>query len=698
MNFRVWIEGLEEYEPYRARVEATPRRFVFPRLFTGADGHGRVFIPFVSEGMSEDDRNALKYLSAALEEGGYEIADIKGGYARMKGKPNLVKIGKLLDTLRQKDQKKNDAALASGSVSRLKHESDRRTTDKYYNDTKSDFENMAYRAGAEFEIAISMNAHDIASMSTGRGWESCMNLKQGGHKRDVYCEVGYGGFIAYLVGKGDTEIKRPIARIHVRRFDSKSGRSVAVPEETVYGTDKEGFLEAVRSWLNRVQGVVEAGPYKRTGGSHSDTFGNDKRHFVRPDPKDGEKVMGWVDKWMRMGKEKKAKYWQYFAHAMSSLVAPGGASYPKDFLVRVRDYIFGKRKEGDAEFGTEAFEGGSLPVKGSFNQNCNQYVPSFAIRFPEVVTRDHFVHAFTYAANHRQQSDLLDRLAGAFPQHADKDMLKAARDSRTREKIVGKVKGLDSHHLAVLEDEFKDAMTVDNPRFRMSDIPAGRRSMSGDITGPHEIQNNITTEMDKLQHFKPIPERLVRRLVDFVARRGDLKMEPGAEGSSEEGARHHRAVAAWCRNAVLRHAIHVLGLSRTDTPSVQEFYRGLLPKWEEAGGIGRLGWGIAQLGENGRSFIPFLKDKRKKVEEMEFRSEMKSLRIPMDESSFNKSKDETLEAFDHVIDSLERGRRSEKYKMEYGVMLDAYLHDTVLRDESRYLYKKIFGADTPPEQ
>jgi hypothetical protein len=691
MNFKTWLEGLEEYEPYRARVEATPRRFAFSRLFAGADENGRVFIPFSSEDMSEEDRKSLKYLEEALAEGGYEVADLKGGYARMKGRPNLVKIGKLLDTLKYKDHKKNDAALSAGSVSRLRHESERRTIDKYYDDIKSDFENMAYRAGSEFEVAISMNAHDIASMSTGRGWSSCMNLKEGGHKRDVYCEVGYGGFIAYLVRKGDREIKRPIARIHVRRFDSKSGRSVAVPEETVYGTDKEGFLEAVRAWLDRTQGVVEAGPYRRMGGAYSDTFGGDKKHFVRPDPKDTEKVMSWVDKWMKMKRDKKARYWHYFAHAMSSLVAPSGASYPREFLVRVRDYIFGKRKEAEAEFGTEVFEGGALPVKNGFNQNCNQYVPSFAIRFPEVITRDHFVHAFTYAANHRQQSDLLDRLAEAFPQYADKDMLKAARDSRVREKIVGKVKGLDAHHLAVLEDEFKDAMKLDNPRFRMSEVPEGGRPVAGGITSPYEIQHNITTEMDKLAHFRPIPERLVRQLVGFVGGLGELNLEPRLEGMPEEAVRYHRSQASQARSAVLRHAIHVLGLSGTDTPSVQEFYRGLLPRWEESGGIGRLGWGLARLGENGRSFIPFLKEKRKEVEGVEYNSEMKNLRIPMDEARFEKSKEETLEAFDHVIDTLEGGRTSQKYKMEYGDMLDAYLHDQVVRDGSHELRKKIFG-------
>jgi hypothetical protein len=59
MNFKTWLEGLEEYEPYRARVEATPRSFAFSRLFAAADENGRVFIPFSSEEMSDEDRKSL---------------------------------------------------------------------------------------------------------------------------------------------------------------------------------------------------------------------------------------------------------------------------------------------------------------------------------------------------------------------------------------------------------------------------------------------------------------------------------------------------------------------------------------------------------------------------------------------------------------------------------------------------------------
>lgn len=695
MDFRTWLEGLEDYEPYRGRVEATARNFAFRHLFVGADENGRVFLPFSSSDMSDDDRKVLKDLAEALadahkedpREPEYEIVDLKGGYAKAKGKNNLVKIGKLLESLKYKAHKRNDSLLASGGLSRLKHEDEKRLIDRYYDDLKSDFENMAYRAGSELAVVVSMNQHDIASMSTGRGWTSCMNLKDGGHKRDVYCEVAYGGFVAYLVRKEDREVERPIARIHIRRFDSKSGRSVAVPEETIYGTEKPGFLAAVRGWLDGVQGKVQAGSYRRMGGEYSDTFGNDKRHFVRPDAKDSKKVMGWINKWMRLDKETKGKRWEYFAQAMASLVAPGGAEYPEKFLVKVRDYIFGRRKDGEAEFGVEPFEGGSLPVKNSFNQSCNQYVPSFAIRFPKVITRDHFIHAFTYAANHRTQVEMLDRLAAAFPQYADKDMIKATRNSSLAAKVAAKVPSLGSHHLAMLEDEFMKGMSADNPRFSVWDSRDKGLPGRGDITSAVEVQNNVTSEMDKLQHFKPIPERLVSKLVDFVNRRGELDLV----GKAFAGQDYHESEAIKTRDAILRHALHVLGITKTDTPSVQRFYASLLSNWAEAGGIGRLGWAMASMGENARQFLPFLKKKRAEVEGIDLEEEMKSLRNPMGKGWFEGLKERTLEAFDHVIHTIESGKHSSKYKMEYSEMLDSYLYDQKIRDMKHDFHRKMMG-------
>jgi hypothetical protein len=691
MEFKAWLEGIEEYEPYRARIDAQPRNFAFGHLFAGADQNGRVFLPFVSNEISDEDKKTIHWLGKTLDEHGYELVDVKGGYARQKGKTNLIRIGKLLDTLRYKDVKELDKQRASGEVSQIKYDSEKRLIEKHYEETKSEFENMTFRAGSELAIVISMNPHDLASMSTGRGWSSCMNLQDGAHKKDVYCEVRNGGFVAYLIRKDDKEVKRPLARIHIRRFDNKSGRSVAVPEESIYGTDKEGFLQAVQSWLGRVQGNLKPGPYKRVGGAYSDTFGSDRGHFVRPESEDSETIMGWINKWMGMKREKQSKYSQYIIQALASLVSSKG-DYPREFILKVRDFLFGKQIEEEPKYGSRGFEGSTIPVKKGWNQNTEQFVPRFALRFPDVITKSHFVHAFTYAINNANQVEMADKLAEEFPQFADKEMLKAAKDSRMASRIAEKVPSLSSHHLAMLESDVDRDLKLDNPDFSVRDgDPNAKTASLRDPTSVWEVQHKITSTMDKLSNFKPIPDRLARKLVDFA--NGAERLKLSSQGDyDDEVKKYHDAQGIQAKDTVVRHAIHVLSITDTDTPTVQRFYESLLPKWEQAGGIGTLGWGIARLFENGRSFIPFLKKKRKEVEDMNVGEAIKDMKNPMNAKYYEEMKEKTLEMFDYVMDSLESGKPSKKYDKTYGVMLDAFIYDQKIRDMSRGFYGRVFSG------
>lgn len=691
MEFKAWLEGIEEYEPYRARIDAQPRSFAFGHLFAGADQNGRVFLPFVSDEISDEDKKTIHWLGKTLDEHGYELVDVKGGYARQKGKTNLTRIGKLLDTLRYKDIKELDKQRASGEVSQIKYDSEKRLIEKHYEETKSEFENMTFRAGSELAIVISMNPHDLASMSTGRGWSSCMNLQDGAHKKDVYCEVRNGGFVAYLIRKEDKEVKRPLARIHIRRFDNKSGRSVAVPEESIYGTDKEGFLQAVQSWLGRVQGNLKPGPYKRVGGAYSDTFGSDRGHFVRPESEDSETIMGWINKWMGMKREKQSKYSQYIIQALASLVSSKG-DYPREFILKVRDFLFGKQIEEEPKYGSRGFEGSTIPVKKGWNQNTEQFVPRFALRFPDVITKSHFIHAFTYAINNANQVEMADKLAEEFPQFADKEMLKAAKDSRMASRIAEKVPSLSSHHLAMLESDVDRDLKLDNPDFSVRDgDPNAKTASLRDPTSVWEVQHKITSTMDKLSNFKPIPDRLARKLVDFA--NGADRLRLSAQGDyDDEVKKYHDAQGIQAKDTVVRHAIHVLSITDTDTPTVQRFYESLLPKWEQAGGIGTLGWGIARLFENGRSFLPFLKKKRKEVEDMNVGEAIKDIKNPMNAKHYEEMKEKTLEMFDYVIDSLESGKPSRKYDKTYGVMLDAFIYDQKVRDMSRGFYGRVFSG------
>jgi hypothetical protein len=96
----------------------------------------------------------------------------------------------------------------------------------------------------------------------------------------VYCEVKKGGFVAYLIQGNDRDIKRPLARISIKRFENKAGDSIAMPEDTVYGNDMSGFQETVRKWIESKQGPVKVGLYKRRGGEYSDSLGS---HHIQGD-------------------------------------------------------------------------------------------------------------------------------------------------------------------------------------------------------------------------------------------------------------------------------------------------------------------------------------------------------------------------------------------------------------------------------
>jgi len=122
-----------------------------------------------------------------------------------------------------------------------------------------------------YYVAISHNYDDIINMSNERRWTSCTSIG-GAHKDVPFCEVKSGAFIAYLIKKDDELIENPLARILVRRFDSQSGESIAIAEDSVYGENIDGFQETLDKWIESKQGVIKPGFYYRKGGGYSDTF------------------------------------------------------------------------------------------------------------------------------------------------------------------------------------------------------------------------------------------------------------------------------------------------------------------------------------------------------------------------------------------------------------------------------------------
>ncbi|GAB5387895.1 MAG: hypothetical protein Alpg2KO_08630 [Alphaproteobacteria bacterium] len=113
------------------------------------------------------------------------------------------------------------------------------------------------RAAAKAEerqmIVLSRHPYDIARMSTGRGWESCMS-KSGFNYRYVAEDIRQGAMIAYLISADDPNIDDPQARILIKPHEGEDG-SRLMRGGPVYGLRVPGFSETLGRLLEeRING------------------------------------------------------------------------------------------------------------------------------------------------------------------------------------------------------------------------------------------------------------------------------------------------------------------------------------------------------------------------------------------------------------------------------------------------------------
>lgn len=105
-------------------------------------------------------------------------------------------------------------------------------------------------------IVISRHPYDLAGMSTGRGWTSCMHLETGGYNRYVPQSIAAGGLIAYLCDKDDKNIKNPKGRVLIKPY-TKKHESMNYKEPNfklfcskVYGTFYNSCIQELQDWLD----------------------------------------------------------------------------------------------------------------------------------------------------------------------------------------------------------------------------------------------------------------------------------------------------------------------------------------------------------------------------------------------------------------------------------------------------------------
>ena len=193
-------------------------------------GEDRTYIPLEHP----DDNKPVEPhpdVKAHLEKHGYKITDYKGNKAVEPKYGREIRIGKALN--------------ATGASKDL--------MDTFNNDPK-----RAASNSGKLGVVISRHPHDVAGMSTDRGWRSCMKMGKTGNKKDYDAgqyshylkhDVKQGTHVAYLVHEHDKEAKQPLARIALKPFQSEDKKDTILrPEGTQYGTSDHAFGHTVKKW------------------------------------------------------------------------------------------------------------------------------------------------------------------------------------------------------------------------------------------------------------------------------------------------------------------------------------------------------------------------------------------------------------------------------------------------------------------
>lgn len=149
-------------------------------------GRDRVYLrPVWGQEKSSAQQDVETYLQAK----GYYVTDYNNGYASDAKGVQKYRIGKLLDGTDFQDRFRDDAT---------------RLRDKKL-------------------IVISRDPNDIACLSTGRNWTTCLDLEKETWLPDELVDtVARGMYVAYLIDENDLDIKAPYARVSIKPYWKKS--------------------------------------------------------------------------------------------------------------------------------------------------------------------------------------------------------------------------------------------------------------------------------------------------------------------------------------------------------------------------------------------------------------------------------------------------------------------------------------------
>lgn len=197
-------------ERVRHVLNITNKNSTLDNLFQGKE-RITFSIPFSYEEVDEGKCHSYFLVWDFLKRRDYEIVDYIKGICQKIGTDRKIKIGKVLS--------KNNAtsSLING------------------------FANSPIRAGMknEMHITLSRNTYDVATMSTFKGWTSCMNLIRGSNNDFVPLDIKHGTLIAYFHKPGVTDMDKASGRILLKQFSYKDDDKEYIlyqAESTIYGS------------------------------------------------------------------------------------------------------------------------------------------------------------------------------------------------------------------------------------------------------------------------------------------------------------------------------------------------------------------------------------------------------------------------------------------------------------------------------
>jgi len=113
-----------------------------------------------------------------------------------------------------------------------------------------------------------VNTGDIDSTNGREIWNHIWTtLEENPTYKKLAQEIMEGGLVAYLTTPEDKELKKPISRIHMPRYeDAVSGKHFILTSNDsarIYGKPVEYFVEIVKDWVNQHQAEENSGYFDR---------------------------------------------------------------------------------------------------------------------------------------------------------------------------------------------------------------------------------------------------------------------------------------------------------------------------------------------------------------------------------------------------------------------------------------------------